>query len=351
MTPKRVLIAPLDWGLGHATRCIPIIQSLLEKKCEVLVASSGSALALLRKEFPVLKFFELPPYGIRYPKHGSFMLSIFLQLPKIQRSIRQEHKKINKIVQLHQVDLIISDNRYGCWVKGVSSIFIGHQLNIQLQGAWRVLKPLVDLFHLRKLKPFNQLWVPDDPGLMLSGDLSKQKRLSVNYVGILSRFSKKSLPVKYDVGIILSGPEPQRSVFEEIIFKQLPGNLSIIVVRGVIEGEGNWKQNGNLTTVNFLQSLKLEEIICQSKIIIARSGYSTIMDLARLEKQAILIPTPGQTEQEYLAQHLKNRGVCCTVDQYNFELDASLKKSGGFTGFSNIATNDLLSRAIDEILK
>lgn len=348
---KRVLIAPLDWGLGHATRCIPVIHSLLERKCEVLVASSGSALALLRKEFPTLTFFELPSYGIRYPKQGSFVLSILFQLPKIQRSIRQEHKKIRKIVQLNQVDLIISDNRYGCWVKGVPSIFIGHQLNIQLQGLWKVLKPLVDFLHERILKPFDQYWIPDDPALMLSGDLSKQTGLPVTYVGILSRFTRKTLPVKYDVGIILSGPEPQRSILEEIIFKQLPENRSIIIVRGVIEGEGNWKQNDNITTVNFLQSSRLEEIIIQSKLIIARSGYSTIMDLARLEKQAILIPTPGQTEQEYLAQQLMKRGVCYSVSQHNFELEASLKKSSGFTGFSNIAVNDMLSKAIDDVLK
>ena len=349
---KRVLVAPLDWGLGHATRCIPVIEALQQRNCEVLIASSGSALALLRKEFPQLKFFVLPSYRIRYPKRGSFILSIFFQLPKIHRATRKEHLRMQKIVQSNRIDLIISDNRYGCWIKGIPSIFMGHQFNIQVSGVWKVLKPLIDFFHLKWLKRFNFFWLPDDPALNLSGALSKQSSLAINPIGILSRFEKRNSVIKYDVCVMLSGPEPQRSLLEEIITKQVPKDLKIIIVRGVIEGEGNWKQDDNVVTVNFLQSSKLEEIVLQSKLIIARSGYSTIMDLARLGKKAVFIPTPGQTEQEYLAARLMDNKICFYMEQKTFDLAIAIAEGANFSGFSNIEReSNLLSLVVDELIR
>lgn len=353
MNGKRVLIAPLDWGLGHATRCIPVIDALLKRNYEVSIASSGSALKLLRKEYPQLEFFALPSYKIRYPRKGSFVFSIALQTPKILRAISKEHKRIEKIVQDHQVDLIISDNRYGCWSSGIPAVFMSHQLSIQLSGGWKLLKPIIDVLHNRKIKKFNHCWIPDDPHLTLTGALSKNGSLNPRHVGILSRFSKENLELKYDLAVVLSGPEPQRTMLEEIILREIQGHaLRIIIVRGVVEGEGNWKQEGNVVKVNFLQSKKLEEIINQAALVLSRSGYSTIMDLTRLGKKAILIPTPGQTEQEYLARYLMGKGICYSVDQKNFDLRVALHAASSFRGFSNIESeNKLLVQALDEVLK
>lgn len=353
MNPKRVLITPLDWGLGHATRCIPIIEALLKRNCEVLIASSGSALKLLRKEFPDLEVFALPSYRIHYPRTGSFVSSIAMQAPKIFRAITNEHKRIEKIVRDNNIDLILSDNRYGCWSDKIPSVFISHQLNIQLPGGWKLFKPVFDSLHNRMIKKFDQCWIPDDPELNLAGELTKNHKLDVKPIGVLSRFKKGNAVLKYDLAVVLSGPEPQRTMLEEIIFKQIRNHaLSIIVVRGVVEAEGNWKQDGNLVIVNFLQSKRLEEIMNQSKLIISRSGYSTIMDLARLEKKAILIPTPGQTEQEYLADELRNKKIFYSLSQENFDLTKALSESEGFTGFSNIESESkLLSIALDEVLK
>jgi uncharacterized protein (TIGR00661 family) len=350
---KRVLVTPLDWGLGHATRCIPIIEMLLKKNCEVMVASSGSALALLKKEFPELKFFVLPSYRVRYPKRGSFVFSIVGQIPRIRRVISREHKRVQKLVAQNSIDLIISDNRYGCWSGKVQSVFVCHQLNIQLPAAWQLLKPFVDWYHLLMIKKFNRCWVPDDPQLNLTGALSLIKNLKIEHVGVLSRFEKKNLELKYDVAVVLSGPEPQRSIFEKIVLKQISNpDQKIIVVRGVIEGEGNWRQEGNVTIVNFLQSDKLEEIIQQSGMVIARSGYSTIMDLARLGKKAVFVPTPGQTEQEYLAAKLMHEKIALAVNQREFVWNAALTRSVEFIGFSNIESkNNLLIKSVDEILK
>lgn len=350
---KRVLVAPLDWGLGHATRCIPVVEALLERNCEVTIASSGSALALLKKEFPALKFFRLPPYRIKYPESGSFVFSIVKQIPRIRRVIAKEKKRTQKIVSENKIDLIISDNRYGCWLEKTPSVLICHQLNIQLHSGWRLLKPATDFFHHRALRKFSHCWIPDAPEINLTGALSKGSHPEINYVGILSRFKKTSSEPKYDLAFILSGPEPQRGMLEEIVLKQTRGlDQKVIIVRGVVEGEGNWRQDGNVTFVNFLQSAKLEEIMNQSKLIVARSGYSTIMDLSRLGKKAILIPTPGQTEQEYLGYKLMQDKIALCVDQNNFEIATALQDSQDFSGFSNIEhSGDLLDKALSEILR
>lgn len=353
MKGKRVLVTPLDWGLGHATRCIPVIEELKKRNCEVFIASSGSSQALLKKEFPDFVFFGLPPYQIKYPAYGSFVFSMVWQIPKIKNAIAEDHKQILKIVIENNIDLIISDNRYGCWSSTIPSVIICHQLSIQLPFVWRFFKPAVDFYHQRMIRKFNQCWIPDDPNGLLTGELSTKMNLVVKRIGILSRFKKLTLESKYDVAVVLSGPEPQRSMLEDIISRQIRSQqLKTIMIRGVVEGDGSWVQEGGVTTVNFLQAAKLEEVINQSKIVIARSGYSTIMDLARLGKKAILIPTPGQTEQEYLANRLLSKGMCYTVSQKDFDLRVALTAADSFTGFSNIEQeNGLLLKAIDEVLK
>jgi uncharacterized protein (TIGR00661 family) len=351
MTNKRVLVAPLDWGLGHATRCIPIIEELMRRNCEVVIASSGSALALLKKEFPALVFFSLPSYRIKYPRRGSFVFSMVKQIPKIRKAIVKEHKRLQKLIIVNKIDLVISDNRYGCYSEKIPSIIISHQLNIQLPVAWRWAKYFIDSRHDSMIRKFNQCWLPDDPELKLSGQLSNRKGIPVRHVGILSRFKPVIQEDKYDIAVILSGPEPQRSVLEKIISQQVPQNLRTIIVRGVIEGEGNWKQDGDRTVVNFLQSHRLEEIISQSKMIIARSGYSTVMDLARMGKKAIFIPTPGQTEQEYLAKEMMQKKITLCVRQDELDLLKALELSSDYTGFKASSENKLLKNVLDDFLK
>ena len=348
---KRVLVAPLDWGLGHATRCIPIIEALQKRRVEIFIASSGSALALLRKEFPALTFFSLPSYRVRYPNRGSFVFSMFLQIPKISAAISREHEQMDKLVADSKIDLIISDNRYGCWSSSIPSVFIGHQLNIQLPSTWRILKPTFDWLHKRMIRKFDQCWVPDETQINLTGDLSQLSSLEIRKIGILSRFQKRVDQKKYDIAFVLSGPEPQRTIFEKIVVRECMkfSQLSIIIVRGVVEGEGNWRQDGNLTTVNFLTSSKLEEVINQSKLVIARSGYSTIMDLYRLGKKAVFVPTPGQTEQEYLGRKLMKEKVALCVDQGQFSLEQALGLTQDYSGFVDTSEGNILDEALDSM--
>lgn len=348
-----MLIAPLDWGLGHATRCIPIINELLKRKCEVLIASSGSALVLLRKEYPTLQTFELPSYRAVYSENLPLMIAVFFQIPKFLNVIRKEHDAVEEIIAEHNIGLLISDNRYGCWSKKISCVFITHQLNIQMPWLLKWLQPIVNFYNHRFIRKFKHCWIPDLPGKSnLSGKLSESKSLLVKYIGILSRLEKIETEIRNELAIILSGPEPQRSVLEKIILNQLiHADISAVLVRGVIEDHVIWKKEGKIDTVNFLQTEELQKVISQSRLIIARSGYSTIMDMAKLGKKTIFIPTPGQTEQEYLANRFLKAKISFSMNQNLFDLSTALKASSDFIGFSNIEVeSELLSHALDEVL-
>jgi hypothetical protein len=260
MTLKKVLVAPLDWGLGHATRCIPIINELLKRGCEVSIASSGFALALLKKEYPHLQFFELTSYRATYSERLPLMISVFMQLPKFLLAIKQENRQIEKIVSDNSIQLVISDNRFGCWTEKVPSVFITHQIVIQMPWALKWVQPFINYFNRRFIKRFKHCWVPDSlEDLNLTGKLSKAGTLPVKYIGILSRFKKAEAELKYEVLVLLSGPEPQRTLLEKIILVQLKqSQIQALMVRGVIERNVNWSQAGEIQTVNYLQTKELE---------------------------------------------------------------------------------------------
>lgn len=299
---EKILIAVLNWGLGHATRCIPIIRELIGSGKKLVLASDGISLKLLQKEFPDLVCHEIAPYNVNYGGH-SMALSIISQLGKIAKAIKQEHIDVQALHNKYHFDLIISDNRYGCYVKGIENIFISHQLNIQSKNIF--LSKLANLSIRYYLKIFDKIWVPDDDQGSLSGNLSHFKgRTKLEYIGALSRFKKEQLPKHYDILIILSGLEPKRTILEEALLAELKDmDLKLCLVRGI---EGLDDVPAKIKTIDLATSEKLNELILTSKLIICRSGYSSIMDLVHLNAKALLIPTPGQTEQEYLAEHLAN---------------------------------------------
>lgn len=324
--PKRVLVTPLNWGLGHATRCIPIINELLLNGFEVVLASDGRSLDLLKKEFPKLKAIELPAYDIRYST-DNMLFNIAFQIPKIIAAIWKEHHFIKKIIKREQLDIIISDNRYGCKSGLTKNIFITHQLNIII--PWKPLEWLVNKFNHFLIAGFDECWVPDFYGKeRLAGRLSDNIKLKkVKYLGILSRMQKKATPRKYEIITILSGPEPQRTKLEEIITKELKSiDKKSLIVQGRTDLERRFELNENIEVVAYLNTAALNEAILSSDLVICRSGYSSIMDLVTLEKEAILIPTPGQTEQEYLARRLKKQGRFSFQDQATFSLKRGIEE-------------------------
>jgi UDP:flavonoid glycosyltransferase YjiC (YdhE family) len=344
--PVSVLLAPLDWGLGHATRCIPIINELIAQGARVLVAVSGPQRALLEPEFPGLEYFNIPGYGIRYKKGFLLKWALVFRIPSILRQIRREHDWLEHCLNDYPVDLVISDNRYGLYHKKPVCVFITHQLFIQSgtgflknteahPGIKRKRHSWVDRkilkWNYRFISKFSECWVPDQDGIFsLAGKLSHPPELPplpLKYIGILSRFKPGEMAVeKNTLLILLSGPEPQRTQLEHIIYSQLKGtSLKTVVVRGLPGMESPPPANDRVSIFNHLPSDKLDEIIQSSEFIVARSGYSTIMDLVKLKRTAILIPTPGQTEQEYLGYYLHRKEWMFTVSQNRFNLEKSLQ--------------------------
>lgn len=319
---QKVLVAPLDWGLGHATRCIPIIRALIANGFTVVLAAEGAQASLLQTEFPTLSILPLRGYRVRYSKRRRMLpLSLLVQLPRLLLSIRREKQWLDRVIQDQQVDLVISDNRYGLFSEKVSCVFITHQLTIKAPFVW--LEVLLQKVNYHFINRFTTCWVPDaghDP--ILAGVLSHPQhlpRIPVQYIGLLSRFRQRQAETVYDYCILLSGPEPQRSLLEEKFVNGLAAiKGKCLLVRGKPGSEETLTITGNVTVKNHLPGKELETAILQSKCIVSRSGYTTVMELLSLGKKALLIPTPGQTEQEYLAATLQQKAICTTISQEAF---------------------------------
>lgn len=336
----------MDWGLGHATRCVPLIYQFIDEGHQVLIGADKNSLAFLKQEFPELKSIVIPGYEVNYDEKGS-SLKLFYESVQFFNFIKKEHALVDAIVEENSIDRIVSDNRYGLWSKKIESIIITHQLYVKA--------PLGESFAHKKIEKlignFDMCWIPDVEGdHNLSGDLSHLKPFASphQFIGPLSRFSllgapnfchtepvevlqnKKTYP--YDIIAIISGPEPQRTIFESLVLEQVKQyNLKAVLVRGLpssdviaschpelIEGEtkqsfqsaeipGQARNDERIKIFNHLPTQELFKSIQKSRVVVCRAGYSSIMDLVALNKKAILVPTPGQTEQEYLAKyHLEN---------------------------------------------
>lgn len=300
--PQRVLIAPLHWGLGHATRCIPVIRQQVAAGNEVLLAASGQQEALLREHFPALEYVHIPFMEITYPVNGSMANHFFRSGPALVHSIIKEHKVLRQMVREKQLDLVISDSRFGLWTTQTKCVFITHQVEIQSP----VFQNLINGLNRWVMDRYDEVWVPDykeAPGL--AGKLSHPPRLPkhTKYIGPISRFtgplSKK--PSKWKAVVIISGPEPQRSLFEAEMATRFKNTHEPVLILQGKPGTPLNLRTGNVQTRNHLPDRQLLEALEQSEQVIARSGYSTIMDLHVLGLKAEFHPTPGQTEQEYLA--------------------------------------------------
>ncbi|HIA07204.1 MAG TPA: glycosyltransferase [Flavobacteriales bacterium] len=281
-------------------------------------------------------------------------LQVFTNVLKIFYQIYKEHIKLKKLITEHRLDAVISDNRYGLWSKKIYSVFITHQIIIKCPPALRFLEPVLRGITGFFIGKYHRCWVPDvKEGDNLSGDLAHKRLLpSLKFIGPLSRFAHltgTSYEKKYDVIATLSGPEPQRSIFEKLIIGQLNGTeLKGIVVRGV-PGESASNQNG-VVIHSHLNTEKMYDAIMSSDVVLSRPGYSTIMDLAALGKKAVFVPTPGQTEQEYLAGMLKKRGLFYSESQHEFKLDAALTKANEFSGIKIAPNPSLLKDAVQKLL-
>jgi len=305
----KVLVCPLNWGLGHATRCVPVIRQLISEGHEPVVVSDGYPQEFLRQEFPSLRFIEFQSYDIYYARGKSQVGAMLFNFPNIIKGILNEYLWLRDLLRGEHFDQVISDNRFGMWSKSVHSIYITHQVMVKMPDDLKFLEPLVHLIHKAFTSRYNECWVPDwaeNGGL--SGDLSHKYPLPKNatFIGPLSRFTgmePEPVNTEYEVVAVISGVEPQRTLFEETILERF-GNApyKTLIVAGQPHREKKETCIGNITRVSHLKDSELAAVLKGTTKIISRSGYSTIMDLDALDclYKAELIPTPGQTEQEYL---------------------------------------------------
>ena len=334
-TARKILVIPLDWGLGHATRDIPLIHEMLNAGCQVFIAAEGKHAALLQQEFPQLTIFPLPGYRIQYAQKGQhFGLKIIQQIPKIYRTVQYEQRWLKKIVAEYQIDAVISDNRFGLYHKKIPTVFITHQLLIKTPfGGW--IERTLQKINYRFINKYTACWIPDFAGdNNLSGELAHPAQLPAHttYIGCLSRFEPKPhTEKKYDLLVLISGPEPQRSNLEKLILDQIkPLQITALIVSGKPGIPHHETVAPGVTQVNHLNASELNEAMLAADMVLSRSGYTTLMDLAKLNKKAILIPTPGQSEQVYLGEYLMEKGYFYSLPQEQFNLKTALDEASRF---------------------
>lgn len=322
----RIIYTVLDWGLGHATRSIPVIRELMLQGAEIILAGEGASLKILTDTFPHCTAVTLNGLQISYPEQGPDAWWAMSQLPSFRDAIRSEHAQMQKLVKQFNPQAIISDHRYGAYSVGIPSVFLAHQLRLL---AGNVTGDAV-LFtvHRHLLKPFNYFWVPDYAGdNNLSGELSHHpevmKRFQPEFIGPQSRLSgveTAAIHERYDVLCICSGPEPSRTRFEKLMISEtLKYGKRTLLLQGLPE-KNEKSQHQNVTIISHADAETLKHYISDTPAVICRSGYSTLMDLAVIAKTACCIATPGQTEQEYLTEYLSAKSYIVSMSEKEFNL-------------------------------
>ncbi len=357
---KNILICPLEWGLGHATRMIAVASALQKHNHNIIFASGEDHLALIRKELTGCSYLNFPGFNPVYSRYLPQYISILLKIPLLIYHIILEHSRLKKIIRDHSVDIVISDNRFGLWNKNIRSVYVTHMPLIPFPEKMRILEPIGIFLHRLVIRKYDLCFIPDLPGERnISGRLSHGIRLpeNIRYIGILSRFSAISEfnnPVtesKYNA-IILSGPEPQKEMLKQKLIRVFSKKEPVtIILEGKPGQPGENKRQDNIITYNHLPVNMMKSLITRSEGIISRAGYSTIMDLLVLNCRALLIPTPGQTEQEYLASYLSEQGYFSHVAQESIKDDLSFpgQEPGDWSDL-NAKSKALLDVALEELL-
>jgi UDP-N-acetylglucosamine transferase subunit ALG13 len=352
---KHILVAPLDWGMGHTTRCIPIIKYLMQNGYEISFAGNEWQRRYITDTFNGLATLHLDGYDVHYSRSGKgFKLSLFSQLPKLVRTIKKEHNWLKKAVDKYKINVIISDNRYGLFHPNVPCVIMTHQLLAQTNMG-SAADNLLMKFHYKYLERFNKCWAIDVEGTPnLSGRLAHPNVLPANcdYIGMLSQMEEAGISSTEHLLILLSGPEPQRTILSELLWQQALDHKGKIVFVEGSDAKPHTAVPSHITHYGRLTKDVLQPLIEKAELVICRSGYSTLMDLAVLNKKAIIIPTPGQTEQEYLGNHLHNEGVFYSAAQKNFSLSEALNnvKQFPFVSLSLDKSDQRYKQVVDKWL-
>lgn len=346
----RILVAPLDWGLGHAARCVPIIQSLLARNALPIIAADGGPLALLRAEFPQLESVQLPGVEVRYSKTSNQLWSMARQFPAMVRSVQVERATFDRIRHDVRLDAVISDQRFGVRCAELPSVLITHQVFPFTPLAQRALRKL----NLRHISRFDRCWIMDEPQAPgLAGELSHGDAFPPNarYIGVVSRMSSanQGKATGYTIAAVISGPEPQRTLLEQRLLDalhELPG--AHLLVLGQPQHPRD-EQRGNVRVRSHMSGSELANAMQNAELVVSRSGYTTLMDLAVLGRSALIIPTPGQEEQEYLGRLHARTGRFIVQEQDAIDLDGALRQLRGRAKLTAPRSGNLLEEAMDDL--
>ena len=358
----KALVAPLDWGLGHATRCAPVVREFLEKGCDVELAVTRGNAAILREMFPDVRQRLAPSYNIVYPKHGYNMAFWLLKNSAHLRAVmRAEHHYAEEMVERHGYDILVSDNRFAFRSRKAKSVYMTHQCRIAFPKMFRMFEAFGAAWHASVMSRFDEVWVPDVPEFPgYAGSLSHVERCPrpLKFVGPLSRFAMLPLTqsTEKDLGIVavVSGVEPARSRFASrlsSVLPQIPGK-HVVILGKPASSLKTWTA-GNVTFYNHLPTQEFADVISRAGWVISRGGYSTVMDMAVLGAKCIFVPTPGQYEQVVLAADLSAAGFAVSIEEGSLSVD-SLSKALQRTDVVELprqSQNTLLSDAVTQILR
>ena len=337
---KHVLVSPLSWGLGHATRDLPIIRYLQARGHHVTVAATGRALSLLQREAPQCDFVEIEDYPTPYSATRYFVPKFLAMSPIMLKAIMREKRAFAKILKTRRFDLILSDNRFNIRSADTPSFVISHQLRFMTPPKLRTFEFLTEFFNWIYLRPFDRIIVPDaaDDTQNLTGRMSHQMRWlksnKIYYAGVLAGVARMNVPEDVDLFISISGPEPQRTEFERIVMDHVREIKlgRIVITLGKPEVKDVQQMTDNITVYGYLDRQGQQEMMNRARMVVCRSGYTTVMELAELGKKALMIPTPGQTEQEYLGRYYQEQGFYHSVSQYSLDLPRDIEMARQMTG-------------------
>lgn len=339
MRQLNILFGVQDWGLGHATRDLILLRALVSAGHRVTIISNGRALQMLRQELngrcDYIRFKDLPKPLSR--RALWFHIKMSLALPLVFHTYRRERQLVQRLCRSRNIDCIVSDTRYGLCSDEIPSFHLVHSMRQIVPGRPRILERLVEIGQRHLLRKGRKILVPDQLQNGLAGDLCHRLDCDwggrLAYIGILSSLTCAPAETDIDVFVSVSGAEPQRSIFERLVLDQI-GKVKgrVVVTLGRPEAAAVVSQNGRLRVYGYLNREKQQEMMNRARLVVTRSGYTTLMELAELGKKALLVPTVGQSEQEYLAEYHERLGHWHGVRQSDMVLARDVEKAFTYSG-------------------
>ncbi|MEK6968538.1 MAG: glycosyltransferase [Nanoarchaeota archaeon] len=328
-----------NYGLGHATRMLPVIMKLIEQGEKVTIVAKGNSLLMLKNELGDASNYELMQYEVplKFSDKGFSMFETLKAGPSFISLISSQKKWLENFSAKEKIDRVIADGEIGYHLKNKKSFFVNNQLRLlpgSLLGDGTEL--LTDVFS----KGFEKVIVPDDENGTLGGLLTSKTRFydkkRLAYVGILSSIRKKNVVRNVDYFISISGPGISKEVFTRQVMEQLhllKGKVVVALGRPDLKEIAS---KGNAKIYPYLNRKQQESFLNKAKLVISRSGYTTMMELAEIDKKAFFIPTLNHPEQEYLAKFQKNSGRFHYSKQDSFNFKEDIDEAKQYPGFKNV---------------